>query len=242
MANLSPIITFSEPITRQDLYNMWSTAALGTIAEGDLAPGVLSVLEGTALTDAPSSPEPGQMFWSQLDQLLFAWHDEVDGTGVSLWLSMGPDRFDTPCLAAGPIGAGCLVRPTGTDKLVEVHNAQDNPVGIIGCNQAGVPHDLAAGSTAESGAWIPVAIDGIMYGLLTDSTASVSAYHYSSDGGESAIVSYTHHGAIGFNNGGVNLHNPPERPTIGALAYRTTPLTILRFMFTGYREAEEFYP
>lgn len=242
MATLSPIITFSEPITRQDLYNLWSTATLGSIPKTDLAPGVLSVESDTALTDAPSSPEPGQMFWSKLDQLLFAWHDEIDGTGVSLWLAMGPDRFDTACIAAGPIAAGALVRPTGDNKWVEVHNAQETPVGVIGCNQAGVPHDLNAGSTAASGAWIPVAIDGIMYGLLTDSTASVGSYHYAGSGGESAIVSYTHHGAIGFNNGGVNLHNPPERPIIGSMVYRTTPLTTLRFMFTGYREAEAFYP
>lgn len=242
MATLSSIITFSEPITRQDLWNMWSTAALGSIAKEDLAPGVLSVEVGTALTDAPTEPVPGQMFWSKLDQLMFCWHDEVDGTGVSLWLAIGPDRFDTPCVAAGPVPAGALVRPTGDNRYVEIHNAQDNPVGVIGCNQAGVPHDLAAGATSESGAWIPVAIDGIMYGLLTDSTASVSSYHYAGTVGDSAIVSYTHHGSIGFNNGGVNLHNPPERPTIGAMPYRTTPGTIMRFQFTGYREAEEFYP
>ena len=242
MADLSPIITFSEPITRQDLYNMWSTAALGSIAKVDLAPGVLDVEEGTGLTDAPSDPEPGQIYWSELDQLLFAWHDEVDGTGVSLWLALGPDRFDVPALCAGPIAAGALVQLTGVGKTVSVLGANDNPVACIGANQAGVPHGFAAGSTAASGAWIPVAVDGIMYGLSTDSTASVGSYHYAGSGGESAIVSYTHDGAIGFNNGGVNSHNPPERPTIGAMPYRTTPLTIQRFLFTGYREAEEFYP
>jgi len=242
MADLSPIITFSEPITRQDLYNMWSTAALGTVLQADLAPGVLSIESDTALTNAPSNPEPGQMFWSLLDQLFFAWHDEIDGTGVSLWLAMGPDRFDTACLTSAPVAAGALVKLSGTDKKVEVLGVNDAPVGAIGCNQAGIPHTFAAGSTAESGAWIPVAIDGIMYGLLTDSTASVASYHYAGSGGESAIVSYTHDGAIGFNNGGVNLHDPPERPTIGAMPYRTTPLTTMRFMFTGYREAEEFYP
>jgi hypothetical protein len=242
MAELSPIITFSEPITRQDLWNMWSTAAIGTVAKEDLAPGVLSVESGTAVTDAPSAPEPGQMYWSQLDQLLFAWHDEVDGTGVSLWLAMGPDRFDTPGFAVGPIAAGGLVKLTGADRSIDVLGPNDDPVSCIGANQAGVPHSLGAGATSESGAWIPVAIDGICYGLLTDSTASVGSYHYAGSGGESAIVSYTHPGAIGFNNGGVNLHDPPERPTIGAMAYRTTPLTILRFLFTGYRENEVFYP
>jgi hypothetical protein len=242
MANLSPIITFSEPVTRQDLYNAWSTAALGLIVKDDLAPGTLSVESGNGLTEAPSSPHPGQMYWSQVDQLLFAFHDEVDNTGVSLWLAVGPDRFDTPGLLTGPAAGGALLQLTGDGKKVSVVQPNDAPVSAIGCNQANILHTLGAPSTAASGTWVPVAIDGIMYGLLTDSTASVSAYHYASSGGESAIVSYTHPGAIGFNNGGVNSHNPPERPTIGAMCYRTTPLTTLRFIFTGYREAEVFYP
>lgn len=242
MAKLSPIITFSEPITRQSLYNMWSTATLGTIAKGDLAPGVLSVETGTGLTDAPAVPEPGQVYWSLLDQLLFVWHDEVEGTGVSLWLAVGPDRFDTPCLADDPIPGGALVDCTGVDRHVKLHTVNAEPADIIGCNQAGIGHALGAPSTSESGAWIPVAIDGICYGLLTDSTASVGAYHYAGSGGEQAIVSYTVDGAVGFNNGGVNLQDPPERPPVGAMLYRTTPDTSLRFIFTGYREAEEFYP
>lgn len=169
MATLTNTEDLSLPLTRQELFNMWATATVGTIAKTDLAPGVFTMDVGSDLTSATNTPEPGHTFYSHVDQLMFVFHDEIDNTGVSLWLAVGPDRFDVACLANSPIAAGAVVQPD-YDKWVGVSTgASGSPAfqTAIGTNAQGINlNDPAIISTAASGTWIPVSIDGIVWGLI----------------------------------------------------------------------------
>ncbi len=144
---------------------MWSDAALGTIDKTDMAPGIFTTDRGSHLTEATSTPNPGHGFYAQAEELLYIFHDEVADTGVSLWLAVGPDRFDVACCAAEPIPAGAVVEPV-VDRYVRVATEASNHAGLtaIGLNQAGIDFDAQnTFDTAASGAWIPVCIDGVAW-------------------------------------------------------------------------------
>lgn len=176
MSKLSINETIGSVVTRQTLYNIWATASLGKITGDDLSPEIQDIGMGTNFSDADLTPKPGRLFYHQLDQIMYCFTDELDvmdngvATGVSLWLAVGPDRFETACLAYEPIPAGAVVEPV-MDRWVRCMRTDVNPIGdtntplAIGVNQSGLPDDInpyAEGQTAESGTWIRVAIDGIM--------------------------------------------------------------------------------
>jgi hypothetical protein len=183
MAGLNPLVDLTGTVTRQHLFDAWSTAVVTTLSETDLAPELHPII---ASASAPSEPPPGQLWADTNRKLLYCWHDEHEGTAVSLWLAIGPDRLETPCIAAGPIGPGCFVE-AWYDRWVKVSTVSEGALGdgvarIIGTNTQNVPYPLHVGpaATAPSGSWISVAIEGFAPALTpvissADSLASVEA-------------------------------------------------------------------
>lgn len=177
MAYLQIQETITDTVTRQTLYNAWATATMGKVTETDLSPEIEDILMATNFSGV-TEPRPGRAFYHQADQILYIFHDAIDvmdsggSTGVSLWLAVGPDRFETACLAAEPIPAGAVVEPT-LDRWCRVCRPEGyNPIGDtntpipIGINQSGLPDEgpwvQGAGITTPSGSWFRCAIDGFM--------------------------------------------------------------------------------
>lgn len=167
---------------------------LTTIGLSDLASDVLSIRIGTNFSDAPSSPDPGQLYWHRMDSLMYCYHDQVDDTGVSLWLAIGPDRFETACLASEPIPAGAVVQPV-VDRWVARHSnsAASNDwlrdgthMCVVGLNQSTLQEPVYYGGnvaypTTASGTWFRCAIDGIAYGWISSSNVTANATPVTSD-------------------------------------------------------------
>lgn len=162
MANLNPLVDFTQPVTRQDLFDMWATASFSNISTDDFAEGFSPTIIGSSFSDAPSSPIPGQMWWHQTDNLMFCYHDEIDGTGVSLWLAVGPDRFETAMLLKGNAGCGTALELTGPGRVCQIFDssgaATDKrhmvPV-VVGFNQSHINSPLDPGSDESvPGDWI----------------------------------------------------------------------------------------
>jgi hypothetical protein len=166
------------PITRQTLYDMWGDAIFGQVGTSDLGNDFMPVNVGTGYSDMPASPRPGEHYWDQGQKLLFIFHDEIDSTGVSLWLASGPDRFETACLTSQPITAGALCSPV-VDRWVQPYNPSESPIGnIIGANQSGLQWPAHQGfDTAASGTWVRMGIEGYMWGVFQSTSAS--GFHYS---------------------------------------------------------------
>ena len=159
---------------------MWNNAKLGTLDSGDLAGDALPIeVAASAPTEAP-----GKLWFDTTLQLMKLYVDERDGTGVSLWCAIGPDRLDTPCLTEEPIPAGAVVEVTYDRRVVVADSANgalgDGVMRAIGVNQAGVHYPLNEGlsDTAASGTWINVAIDGYCFGY-TPGDPGTSSAHYS---------------------------------------------------------------
>lgn len=180
MASLTITTSIEKTVTRQTLYDIWADATLSTIQSDDLAPTFQDIVMGSSFSDAPASAVPGELYYHQGEKLLYCFHDEIDvldggtdSTGVSLWLSLGPDRFETACIAAEPIPAGAIVEPV-YDRWVRLcRPAAANPIGDtgtpvpIGVAQSGLPQlDLYHGpaETTPSGAWLAVGIEGFVRG------------------------------------------------------------------------------
>lgn len=170
MARLSVTTDITTTVTRQTLQDIWTQATIGNFQDDDfdfIGDSSLGVAVASTWDSAPSGPQPGKLFYHQGEQLLYVWTDELDNTGVSLWLAIGPDVFESACLAKEPIPAGAVVEPW-MDRWVKLgapstEQAQTNwyPIGV---NQSGLPEpdDLySEGVTSQSGAWIKVAIDGL---------------------------------------------------------------------------------
>jgi hypothetical protein len=183
---LTVLTDLSGPIvTRQDLFNAWANASLPTLQEADLGDTFLAAKVGSDFSNAPGSPTPGTMFWHQHRKLCYIWHDEIDNTGVSLWLCIGPDRFECACLAAEPIPAGAVVE-AWFDRWVKVANPESNPDNqaslpkYMGVNQSGLPDPSEPwpGTTAESGTWVSVGIDGILTCFFPKEDTGVSDTHF----------------------------------------------------------------
>lgn len=174
MANLVVIQDLSSfPLTRQDLYDMWTTAQLGSVVASDLETGFLSVQSVTSFSDLPSAPQSGQLAWSQIEQLMYCFHDEIDNTGVSLWLAIGPDTFETAALLSGPAFPGSALEAT-YDRWVRPAPTTEPYLGdgvshrLMGTLHSGVPYPLniETPNTAASGTWVRAGIDGYVFGWI----------------------------------------------------------------------------
>lgn len=166
-------IEHGDIVSRQTIYDLVRLATIGTVQQSDLASDVLTILSQSQ----PPTPVPGLLWWDMEEQLMKVWTDVLDGTTVSLWLAIGPDRFDTAVLATEPIpyGAACEAAYKGlrTVKLPP-HPTVVNGLGytagrfenlrVMGLNQ-GTLHGSGGTFTAPttpSGAWLPLGIAGIM--------------------------------------------------------------------------------
>jgi hypothetical protein len=177
MATISVIADLTKtPLTRQDIHDAWTTAALGSIVQADLASDFMSVTPVSSFTDI-GGVQPGQLQWVANEQLMYCYHDEIDDTGVSLWLAIGPDMFETACLLAEPAWPGALVEPT-FDRWVAPVAYTDSAVGdgvnnrMIGNVHTGVPYPLNSETpeTIASGTWVRVGIDGFVYGWIPNAS------------------------------------------------------------------------
>jgi len=198
---LSVLTDLTGAITRQTLQDIWTDAAIADVQASDFSADTLSVQVGSSLSEASGSPTPGTLFFSKGEQLMYCYHDEIDGTGVSLWLAIGPDVFECACLAGEPIPAGAVVSPW-FDRRVFLGNAsnasliagQNRPT-YIGVNQSGLPPVntfYVEGETAQSGAWIRVAIDGLPRVCYPAPDTGVSTQHF----GNSGRFNGTHHQGV----------------------------------------------
>lgn len=195
MANLSNTEALTLPIDRQDLYNMFANATLGTIGADEVVDGLFAFDVGTDITAATSSPEPGHLFYAKNERVMYCYHDEVDDTGVSLWLAIGPDRFDIAMLADSPVPAGAVVqykydRWVGVSTGASAHIANQRAIGTCAAGMGGdwftngVSYDL---TTQASGTWIPVSIDGIVW-CVTVGNMAVDRWVRVSDGTPGTVV------------------------------------------------------
>lgn len=245
MATLTIVTDVSTfPITRQTLYNMWSEASLGSIAEPDLDGTVNPITQGSDFSDAPATPEPGSLFWHGSENVMYCWHDEIDGTGVSLWLAMGPDKFEVAVLAEEPIPFGYPCDLT-YDRRVEIASRTRNRP--IGFNQSGIlgPRGINdgptyGGTTAASGSWLRLGVDGLIFAVMENALSSPSAAKVSlvngtyfsldplADGrvvrsGSTAGATLLHWNPIGF-----TTERVCTRDTSGPV---TEPVYVFKFMF-----------
>lgn len=161
-------IGVNDPVTRQTLFDAWNLAAGSTIQESDLDGDILPAVTATD----PPTPAPGRLWFDKYDQLLKVYVDEIDGTGVSLWLAIGPDRFDIPVLAAEAVPFGAAVQFTGTGRKVQlppdvttlngmaVAALETEYAKIIGFNNSS---PTPSENTAASGAWFACAIEGFVH-------------------------------------------------------------------------------
>jgi len=171
----------TEPITRQDLFDMWNTGALTDIPASDFADDFLPIQNGSSFSDFPQTPAPGQLVWHLSENVMFCWTDEVDGTGVSLWLAMGPDKFETALYAEEPIGAALPVELV-FDRVARLATPVNRSMPrAIGFNQSGInspvgvnngpdtaPSEVYGGDTTSSGSWFRCGVDGLLYGKIDD--------------------------------------------------------------------------
>lgn len=184
MATLNVVTDLSKtPLTRQDIYDAWSTASLGTIVPADLTLGFSSVEVVTSYSDSAANPGPGALLWVAEEQTLYCWHDELDDTGVSLWLAIGPDMFETACLLAEPAFPGALVEPYYDRWVAPVpYTGSILNDGVrcrmIGNVHSGVPYPLNTRTpeTLASGTWVRVGIDGFVFGWVPNASGISEDY------------------------------------------------------------------
>jgi hypothetical protein len=178
MVFLNPIVDFLPTTTRQTLYDMWN-APLGDIPVTELTVNFRDVNFVSSPSDYPNNPTPGALVWNRVEQLMYCFHDWVDGTAVSLWMAIGPDRFDVACLAAEPLASGDAVEPVHDRWVRKVRGWRQQTGGlprVLGFNQFGIYSPItestiggnSIGTTAASGAWVNVGVDGLMWALLSN--------------------------------------------------------------------------
>lgn len=209
MAVINPLIDLTAPVTRQDLFDMWD-GALSGIGLSDFAEGFIPIVAASSFSSAPPSPQPGQLLWHLSENVMYLWHDEIEGTGVSLWLAIGPDKFETACIAAEPIAAGHATELL-YDRWVRhdrTHLGENTIRGMprtLGMNQSGIDNPIEAndprvddsgatfwgGDTAASGSWIRVGVDGLLYGALESQSSHPTEVWFSGTQGEFVFLSDT---------------------------------------------------
>ena len=163
MASLNPLISFTEPVTRQDLFDMWSNAAFSNISIDDFAEGFMPVIRASSFSNAPSSPQPGQHMWHISENVMYVWHDVIDGTGVSLWLAIGPDKFETAMLTQTCVMPGEAVELIGPDRFCRAYTTSNNDRHVVrppaGFNQSHIDHpaiptfDAVEEASTSNGDW-----------------------------------------------------------------------------------------
>src|SRR5437867_2371269 len=141
----------TDTVTRQTLFNLLANALGGTVLPTDLENNLLNVAVGSAET---SGVNPGTVLYDQSELLWKCFFDVIDSTGVSLWLSFGPDRFDEAFLAAEPIPYGAAIRldTTNGNRWAKLTSGYQDP-GVIGLSQTV--------GTVASGTWFRAAIEGL---------------------------------------------------------------------------------
>ena len=149
---ISPVDT----VTRQTLFDLVANMAHDQIEQTDIDQS-----DGLTATFVSGTPpifhRPGQLWWNTTDQLMLVFTDVLEGTGVSLYLAWGPDRFDVACLAAEPIPFGAAV---------QLYSAK-------GGRWAGLPptpHDLTAMGT--NAIWETAKVIGFNNNVSQTTTAS----------------------------------------------------------------------
>lgn len=266
MATLNLIHDLSNfPITRQDLYNMWSTAALSNVAAVDLTTGFQSILLASSYSDVTAAPDPGQLAWIADQQLMMCYHDEIDGTGVSLWLAIGPDVFETACILAEPAFPGALVEPF-YDRWVKPSHHTDSILGdgvchkMIGNVHSGVPYPLntETPNTLASGTWVRVGIDGLLIGWVPNASGiSETSYSISEGIGVGSAPDDASHTGGGSRGGMVRYTQSSGRFGVSAPELGFCGLSIytsfnggtasnwgqhFRYKFTGYQDQQDRTP
>ena len=152
--NLTAGVTIEagQTVTRQTIYDLVSNAQGGTIETSDLSAVVFDIIVGSTATN-PSNP--GLIWYDQTEMLLKGYVDVKDGTGCSVWVAMGPDRFDEIFLAGEhlPPGALCRIDPAGSGRTVARVAGHGSGDGIcVVCTNATVP----------AGTWFAGAIEGFV--------------------------------------------------------------------------------
>jgi len=145
----SPAIGRTAIVTSTTLYNAWANATPSDLNAGSIVGWSDTSLASKGAT-APSNPGPGAIWYDSAAQLWMGFVDAVEGTGVSLWVSIGPDRFDEPMLAAAPIPPRSVVRLVDNRRVTPCPDAWARPFGVS-LNDA----------TAASGTWMGVCVEGI---------------------------------------------------------------------------------
>lgn len=175
---INPLNDLGPPLDRQDLADMWN-GALSAIPTSELSVTFIDIGVASSPSDYPSDPTPGALVYDRVEQLMYCFHDAIEGTGVSLWLAIGPDRVDVACLAAEPLQPGEPVEPVYDRWVRAVRGWRQQTDGLpraLGINQWGIVSPMTAsihggssvGNTAASGSWINVGVDGLMWALLSN--------------------------------------------------------------------------
>lgn len=179
MTSINPLVDLSVfPVTRQSLFDMWNTGALVPIVTADLGSEFQPMATGSTFSDAPASPVPGHLFWHESENVMFVYNDVIDDTGVSLWLAIGPDKFETAvfCLEAARPGDPLELL---YDRNVQVSNVDRQARGLgvmnrmIGFCQSGIDTPVGindgptfGGETQATNSWVRCGVDGLIYGRL----------------------------------------------------------------------------
>ena len=190
MARLTVVTDLTGNVTRETMANIWEDSVFGTFSAADFAMELFQHEAGDDFRNAPSgeSLAPGQFYMHNSDGLMYMFVDEIDNTAVSLWVALGPDRFDAIVCCAEPIAAGAVVEPY-FDRWVRVFDpsrTHDNgsPVPPIGVVQTGIPdaYETKVGAIAPdthaSGTWVSIAIEGYCYGWFPVEDSGVSPTHF----------------------------------------------------------------
>jgi hypothetical protein len=168
--------TIPNVVTRQTLYDSFANAAISTIEKADLAAGTLTLDKGSGASAV--APNPGAIFFDQTEQLYKLWVDEVDNTGVSLWLAVMGDRRDDAFIADRPIPPHAAFSPS--DQGGRYVRTPDDAVlrwEVYGFN--------LKEETIASGTWFA----GGVLGFMNAAYAVDSSYSHGSDPALGSLVS-----------------------------------------------------
>jgi hypothetical protein len=167
---LSPGVTIviGDTVTATTLYDLVGSAycsAITTMSDFDTT----NLYEITTQSVAPTPKGPGDLWYDQTSQLMKLWVDVLDGTGVSLWMAIGPDRWDMPVYATEAIPYGAAVQLQGVGRSVCLPTT---PTGLEGMGAGYRQWELAkvvgfnngspyvSPATAASGTWFACAMEG----------------------------------------------------------------------------------
>lgn len=185
MTQINPTVSYNFPVTRQTLLDQWD-GGLSGVGLDDFADGFMPIVTGSTFSDAPTAPQPGQFFWHLSENVMYVYHDEVADTGVSLWLAIGPDKFETPFLTTEEIPAGYPIeitvdRKVQVDRTNQITNGFQAMPRLVGFNQSGINTPVGVndgptygGETAASGTWIRGGVDGIVYAAMENAESHPS--------------------------------------------------------------------